>query len=771
MSQPESGGMGMAREGGGVPALRPAALPTVVMGGGGGMVVGGPKLTVGSVLQALRRWWKMCAPVGVLLAGIAAAAVWASFEPVYRATASLVISDQSPYLAYAPTGPQTRFQRTEVEKIRHPLVVSEAISDPKIAQLGDLKKQESPIEWLSSKITVKAVGQSEMYEVSFESPDAAGAAAIVNAVLEAYMSRQQSEAMEQNRNMITLLEREGDLRQSEVMQLRTELRLLKREAAGKDAVFAGSKKKEVVLTQTPVGRLMDSLTETEVQRRVLELSREALKQLIAKKQFEVTPPMIDQAVDADSEVMALRGALDAKRVTLATEKADQALVEAEQAKLAAKREGEIQSLGKQLEARRADLRAVKAKELTEKVASEQQGKLASLGAQIEQQQLVEGLLKEQIGEERKRMEASGEQSLDLEFKEAALERAEDVYDRLHERAEQLKIETRAPGRVTVFQKATVPMTPVEPVPYAMLGAAGAGSFCLPFVLALFWDRKTRRIAEREEIQEEIHLPVVGEITMLPVKPAGSRRKSSERYERERGMFEESVDYVRTSLLLSQGLEKLQVIAVASAISREGKTSLASHLAVSLARSSPEAVLLIDADMRSPDIHELFEIAAQPGLAEVLDGRRTLGEAVVETWTKNLHVLPAGELTKSPHVLLGNGALKALLSEARLTYRYIIVDAPPVLPVSDALLIARIADGTLISTMRDVTRGPQVKLACERLVAAGARLVGAVLSGVPARKYVSRYGSGSYEYYRARGEAAEEAKPNGQSEGAGGEERG
>ena len=194
---------------------------------------------------------------------------------------------------------------------------------------------------------------------------------------------------------------------------------------------------------------------------------------------------------------------------------------------------------------------------------------------------------------------------------------------------------------------------------------------------------------------------------------------------------------------------MQVIAVASAISREGKTSLASHLAVSLARSSPEPVLLIDADMRNPDIHELFEIKPEPGLVDVLDHRCSLKEAVVETWSKNLYVLPAGQLTKSPHVLLGNGAFKAVVSEARSAYRYIVVDCPPVLPVSDALVIARSADGTLISTMRDVTRAHQVKLACERLVAAGAKLIGAVLSGVPAGSYVSRYGSGSYDYYTRR----------------------
>ena len=98
---------------------------------------------------------------------------------------------------------------------------------------------------------------------------------------------------------------------------------------------------------------------------------------------------------------------------------------------------------------------------------------------------------------------------------------------------------------------------------------------------------------------------------------------------------------------------MQVISVCSAVSGEGKTSVSSQLAVSIARATGEPVLLIDGDMRAPDVHQIFEIPLSPGLTTVLDGRTSLEESINRSWSDHVHILPAGELDKSPHKLLGN----------------------------------------------------------------------------------------------------------------------
>ena len=191
---------------------------------------------------------------------------------------------------------------------------------------------------------------------------------------------------------------------------------------------------------------------------------------------------------------------------------------------------------------------------------------------------------------------------------------------------------------------------------------------------------------------------------------------------------------------------MQVISVCSAVSGEGKTSVSSQLAVSIARATGQPVLLVDGDMRAPDVHDIFEVPLSPGLADVLDQRASLEEAINRAWSEHVHLLPAGVLDKSPHKLLGNSAFRALLDEARLWYPYIVVDTPPVLAASESLVIAKHADGTIVCAMRDFSREHHVRLAQSRLHSTGATVIGTVLNGVPVRSYSARYGSyGRYGY--------------------------
>jgi capsular exopolysaccharide synthesis family protein len=193
------------------------------------------------------------------------------------------------------------------------------------------------------------------------------------------------------------------------------------------------------------------------------------------------------------------------------------------------------------------------------------------------------------------------------------------------------------------------------------------------------------------------------------------------------------------------LAELHTLVVTSAVKSEGKTSVSVQLAASLARASGERCLLVDADLRSPDIHRLLKSRAEPGLAEVLAGECSLGDAIDKTWNERIHLLPAGKATTSPHKLLGGDQLDGVLAELRTAYQYVVLDTPPVLAASEALMLARAADGTLICAMRDVSRVSQVSKTFNWLVAAGARPVGAVLSGVPTRHYAYHYGYGSGSY--------------------------
>ncbi len=128
---------------------------------------------------------------------------------------------------------------------------------------------------------------------------------------------------------------------------------------------------------------------------------------------------------------------------------------------------------------------------------------------------------------------------------------------------------------------------------------------------------------------------------------------------------------------------MRVLAITSAVNHEGKTSVATQLALSLARATGKKTLLVDGDMRSPDVHKVFGISMTPGLAEVLSEECTLDDAIVTTHNAHVHLLPAGRLNTNPHRLLGNGAWKSLLDKVPDSYGYVIIDTPPVLAASEA----------------------------------------------------------------------------------------
>ncbi|MBX9789741.1 MAG: polysaccharide biosynthesis tyrosine autokinase [Pirellulales bacterium] len=704
-----------------------------------------PKFGPQVVWHAIRNWWLLATPPGLILALLAVGAIWLLFEPVYRATGLLRITARE-YVAFPTQEELHRFVKSQVEFIRSRVVLNQVLTEPAIARLPEVSEEEDPLEYLAKNIAVQSLGGSDLFEIRFDSPSAEASTRIVNAVLDAYLRTQRTENDDQAVRLISILEDELAARRGTLNQLKARVRDLAKNLGPQDSLVQTNKRQQEVESAalTTLGEIHRQLLNSEVSRGVLEVQlRIAKSRLEGKREDEVPEYMIDQALAELPEAKSLEEAIALKRINLHEHSAaggeDVATVRILQEQIGA--------FEKKLAELKESSRERVAADMQERLRRLRKSELFDLETQITNAQLLEEHLRKKLEEERNKLTEVGGESVDLEFAKEELNRAEEVHDKIATRIEELRTEMSAPERIKLVDKAALPKKPLEAAPYKNLIAAGLGGFLFPFFLALLWEMRIRRIADPEQISQETNLCVLGEITTLPMQPLGAARGHGKRFELYRDTFEESIDYLRTSLLLSHSLDSSQVIAVASATSNEGKSSLASHLAVSLARASQEPVLLIDADMRAPDVHRMFGIAGEPGLAEVLDKRARWSDALVSETGGNLHFLPAGRLSKSPHITLGEGRFASLLNELRPAYRHIVVDAPPVLPAGDALIIAQAADGTLICTMRDVSRGPQIKLACERLARAGARLLGAVLSGVPPQTYVYRYGSYRYSYPR------------------------
>ena len=309
----------------------------------------------------------------------------------------------------------------------------------------------------------------------------------------------------------------------------------------------------------------------------------------------------------------------------------------------------------------------------------------------------------------------------------------------------MQTEREANDSVRELERAIPPKLPVEELPYKQLGMAVLGGLFLPLILGVLLEVRSRKVDDANQLEARSQLAVLGEIAMIPVR-SNRRGQVRSRNHRELRLFEESIDSLSTTLILRENLRSYNVFAVTSALSGEGKTSVACQLSVSISRATGKKVLLIDGDMRSPDVHHLFGRQMTAGLAGYLRGEVGWRDVVDSDWSETVHLLTAGHLRGSPHRLLNGVALETLIAEARQEYDYVIFDTPPILPASEALLFARAADVCLVCALRDRSRIDQLIQAYHRLESAGARVAGSVLSGVPSREYASYYG----EYYTSKG---------------------
>jgi capsular exopolysaccharide synthesis family protein len=271
-----------------------------------------------------------------------------------------------------------------------------------------------------------------------------------------------------------------------------------------------------------------------------------------------------------------------------------------------------------------------------------------------------------------------------------------------------------------------------------MAMAGLVGLVLPLGAFGLFELLSRRLYQSNQLQDTSQLTLVSEIAALPSRPLLSYGGAVRRYLKDRAIFEESVESLRSILSVSPEWADAQVLAISSAVSGEGKTSLASQLATGWARHGEARTLIIDGDVRDPDIYSIFGIASSPGLVEVLSGNCQHDAAIVH-WEENLDILPAGTLIGSPHRLFEGQAFVSLLEELRKNYDRIILDAAPLLSASEVLPMLKAVDGVLLCARKDHSRAVQVKMARDRLERAGIQRVGGVFGGLSCHSYAFQYG--------------------------------
>lgn len=216
----------------------------------------------------------------------------------------------------------------------------------------------------------------------------------------------------------------------------------------------------------------------------------------------------------------------------------------------------------------------------------------------------------------------------------------------------------------------------------------------------------------------------------------------------KSLVAEAYRTIRTALMLSQAGEPPRTLLLSSAQSSEGKTTSTLNLAATLA-SSGGKVIVVDADLRRPSVHRYFKLrTGLPGLVEVLTGHLRIDEVYYRDLMPGVTIVTSGKIPPNPAELLGSRQMAELVDYLATQFDYVLIDSPPILPVTDSVILSRYVDGVLLVVKGSSTPRKVVRDASERLKGVGARVLGAILNNVNIRSgdyyYYNRY---YYSYYR------------------------
>jgi capsular exopolysaccharide synthesis family protein len=702
------------------------------------------KLEPIALLKALRRRWPLALGAGLLCAAVAAGAAYALLPPAkYTARAIFHVNAVPPRIllnvreVYSDYG---AYQRTQLALIKSRLVLNAALKGEKVTGLRCVARQADPIEWLEKELQVDFANGSEILRISMSSDEAEEPVVLVNAVTQAYQDEVVDVETKQRRERFDLLKETWNRYQENLREKRKEVKRLT-ELAGSDDKRTVASLHQHELDR--LGRAEDELARVEAELRDLHVEYEVLEGEGDAAAATISRAMIEDEIAQDSTIEVLDG-----RAARAQRSLDQV------SRLArAGSDPSVQRLRNELEAARAAITAqrkklypVIAQQLQERMRGDARAKTAQLQKQIKILTKIKDALADDVRRLSDRSVKLTRDSVDLFSIQEEITNADSVAKTIGAEVEALNLELQAPPRIRLLENATLPRTKDETRPLKMALMVGFCAFAFALVGISFWEFRAGRIDSVDEVVHHLGMRVVG---TLPALPDRSRLGSlgDARNLRLRNLLIESVDAARTALLHVSRTEGVRVVMVASAVGGEGKTSLAGHLATSLARSG-RRTLLIDGDLRRPSAHLLFDLPQGPGLSEVLRGAVNLADVAQPALADGLWMIPAGHCDGATIQALASVDLREMLDRLKEQFDFIVIDSSPVLPVADALLIGQHVDAALFSIMRDVSRLPKVQAAYERLSTLGIRLLGAIVTGTQGELYGNDYG---YYGYAVRSE--------------------
>jgi capsular exopolysaccharide synthesis family protein len=357
-----------------------------------------------------------------------------------------------------------------------------------------------------------------------------------------------------------------------------------------------------------------------------------------------------------------------------------------------------------------------------------------------------------IRQQQKEMSAVGGKAFELKQFEQEVEANRSLYETYLGRFKELDVADEYDGaNAKIIDRAMVPATPFKPDRVRMVVVALVIGFGLGALIAFVREHLSNTFKTKEGIEEKLGLPVIGVLPRIKAASSGNSQIERMAMSDPYSAFAEAINEIRTAILLSHIDNPSKVVLVTSAVPGEGKTTLVSNLALAFCRRG--RTLLIDGDLRKGRLQQIANLKDHPGLTDMLSGTCTPGEAIVsDPEAENLHLLMPGTTPPNPLEIISSDRFSDALAKLRGNFDYIMIDATPLLPVSDCIVLSQLVDAVVLAVKTDDTSCDAVLDGLKRLQAARVKPVGVVMQQADMRKirsYGRRYAatySGYYGYH-------------------------
>ncbi|BAY83959.1 hypothetical protein NIES267_34530 [Calothrix parasitica NIES-267] len=693
-------------------------------------------IDLGQYWLILKRRWLPALLVTSSIFGLAAFVTFRQ-KPVYQAEGKLRFDKNNNVSSLSGLGGQigelsgiTNLSNpldTEAEVIQsHPLIKETITKLNLINEEGETLSHEAFLKLLQ----VKSIRGTDVLQLSYKSTDPKEAANVVNSLMGDYMENNVETNTAEVRAAREFLQKELPQVEGRVVQAEAALRQFKEQnnvvALEEEAKFGVESLKDLSenITQSQAN-LVEAMTRSEALQNQLKLQPQQAVALSSLSQSPAVQQVLTEFQKTQKELAVARTKLTDQHPTVIN-------LSKKLEALKNQLEGKVgQIVGNGVSVREPDLQIGELKQsLTAELIKSEVERLAATNRV--------GLLRKAFVSNQARLSVLPKLEQQQRQLQRKLQVAQSTYQQLLKQLQEVQVvEKQNVGNAKVIASALVPNKPISPKIALNLALGGFLGILLGVGTALILEAMDKSLKTLDEAKKLLGYPLLGTIPRVDEKDKDRQELPvlNNPYSPASTAFE----ILQTNLGFTMSDKALKVIVVSSSIPGEGKSFVSSNLAVAMAQLG-RRVLLIDADMRRPTQQNIWDLPNMIGLSNVLVGQAALNGSTEEALV-TLDVLTSGKIPPNPLALLESQSMANLVKDASQEYDLVIIDAPPLTVVADALNIGKLADGMLLVVRPGVANTGSVNAAKSLLEQSGHRVLGMVVNGVTAD---NSYG-GYYSY--------------------------